>query len=207
MNQESKFFIGVIALTVVVIAIAFFFLGRPQSSADNTILLGENSEATGSAIPVSILVEFSDYQCPYCAQAWPYVEDLLNQYPDKLRFVYRHFPLSQHQFAKTAAYAAEAAGKQGKFWQMSDLIFQNQSSLSAALFPKLAQDLNLDLEQFNKDMEDAQIKGKVEKDLSDGQKLKVNSTPTFYLNGQKLVLQSIDDLKTEVENSFRYTNR
>lgn len=199
MNQESKIFVTIAALTLAIFLGAVWLLSRGgEKVVDNRSLLGVSSQATGSATPKATLVEFSDYQCPYCAKVWPYVEDLIRKYPDKLQFIYRHFPLPQHQYAKGAAYAAEAAGKQGKFWQISGLIFENQSLLSEELFTKLAERLGLDMDKFKQDTISSGIKDKVAADLADGQGLGVNSTPTFFLNGKKMKLNSFSDLEQEV---------
>lgn len=200
MSQESKFFIGIGLITIIILAGAVFFMGKPQAPADSKVVLGAQQQ--GPENSVVTLVEFSDYQCPFCAQAWPYIEKLVGKYPNNLQFVYRHFPLPQHQFAKEAAYAAESAGKQGKFWGMSKLLFENQDKLSPDLFPKLAQDLGLNIEQFKKDVQDDAIKNKVEADLSDAKKLGLNSTPTFFLNNNKINLQNFSDLEQQVEKSI-----
>lgn len=199
MNQESKIFIIIAALTLAIFLGAVWLLsGGGEKVVNNQSLLGVSTQATGSATPKATLVEFSDYQCPYCAKVWPYVEDLTDKYPDKLQFIYRHFPLPQHQYAKGAAYAAEAAGKQGKFWQMSALIFENQSSLSHELLVELAKKLELDMEKFQQDRNSSAVKDRVDADWTDGQKLGVNSTPTFFLNGKKMKLNSFSDLEQEV---------
>src|SRR3989338_2763343 len=206
MNQETKVFIGIGVITVAILIGAVFLFSKPQSvpqAADTRVVLCAQQQSVGPENSQVTLIEFSDFQCPACKAAWPTVEALTKAYPNQLRFVYRHFPLPQHKFAKDAAYAAEAAGKQGKFWEMSNLLFENQESISPELFPKLADELRLDLEQFKKDMESQEIKDKVEADLNDARTLGVNSTPTFYLNGTKVNLANFDDLKTQVEKSLR----
>lgn len=139
------------------------------------------------------LVEYSDYECPACALFYPVVKQIVDQNPDKLVFVYRNFPLPQHQNALSAAYAAEAAGKQGKFWEMHDLLFTNQntwasqsSTTARDTFIGYATQLGLNIDQFQKDMDSQAVKDKVETDYQSGVKSGVGATPTFYLNGSKM---------------------
>lgn len=144
------------------------------------------------------LVEYGDFQCPACAAYHPLVNKLLKEQGENFRFVYRHFPLRQHLQAKDAAYAAEAAGRQGKFWEMYDLIFQNQidwaeKSKAKDIFLGYAVSLELDAEQFKKDRDLSEVKTRVEKDAQDGLKIGVNSTPTFYLNAKKIQPRNYDE--------------
>ncbi|HLD96366.1 MAG TPA: thioredoxin domain-containing protein [Patescibacteria group bacterium] len=137
-----------------------------------------------------VLVEYSDFQCPACAAYAPIVNSIMEEFGDRVAFVYRHFPLPQHQQAELAAQAAEAAGKQGKFWEMADLIFVNQSkwegsSKAREEFISYAQLLNLSISQFETDMDSAEVKKEVTNDYLSGAAI-VNATPTFFLNGEKI---------------------
>lgn len=134
------------------------------------------------------LVEYSDLQCPACQSYNPVVKELLNKHPKDLRLVYRHFPLDMHEHALEAAYAAEAAAKQGKFFEYHDLLFDNQQDWEKAknvtsLFMKYARELKLNEKQFTADMKSKDVQAKVEADKMSGTQLKINSTPTFYING------------------------
>ena len=126
----------------------------------------------------------------------------------KVRFAYRHFPLPQHKNAKLAATVAEAAGLQGKFWEMHDLIFQNQSDWSedknaAVIFAKYAQDIGLDLARFQTDIASDEIKAKIENDYKSGVKAGVNSTPSFFLNGKKITNpRNYDEFKNAIEQAL-----
>ncbi|PIQ67018.1 MAG: disulfide bond formation protein DsbA [Candidatus Zambryskibacteria bacterium CG_4_9_14_3_um_filter_40_16] len=138
--------------------------------------------------PVTLL-EFSDFQCPACRSYEPVLEELLNMFPNELRLVYKHFPLSTiHIGALPSAQASEAAGLQGKFWEMHDLLFETQNiwSLSPTKdkFEKFAEDLGLDIEKFKNDYSSDEISNKINIDIELTRELGLNSTPTFYLNGK-----------------------
>jgi protein-disulfide isomerase len=131
------------------------------------------------------LVEFSDFECPYCSKAAAKVEAILKAYPKDVRLVYKQFPLPSHPHAKMAAVAALAAQAQGKFWPMHDKLFAQYNSLSPEAIATMASALGLDVTRFRQDMQSAQIKQTVEQDVADGDKLIVDSTPTFFINGKK----------------------
>lgn len=138
-----------------------------------------------------VLIEYSDFQCPACAFYYPLLKKFSEEFGDKIAIVYRHFPLPNHQNAKPAAYAAEAAGKQGKFWEMHDIIFDSQKDWkdrrnADEIFINYAQTLNLNIDQFKTDFASKEIRKKVEGAYQNGIGLGLNSTPTFFLNGKKL---------------------
>lgn len=201
-SSETKFFLGVILATVVTLAVAVFYFSRPPKEVSLETLIPQDAWATGAAEPKATLVEFSDFQCPACATAYPVVKKVVETYKDDLRFVYRHYPLDQHQFSKKAAEAAEAAGAQGKFWEMHDALFTNQQNLSPESINGLGIELKLDMERFTKEMTEGTYLAKVGKDIKDGTSLGVNSTPSFFLNGKKLSLFSFADLETEVKKAI-----
>jgi protein-disulfide isomerase len=136
--------------------------------------------------PITI-VEFSDYQCPYCSKAESTVTDVLKKYGDKIHFVYRDYPLSFHQNSEVAAEASECAKDQGKFWEMHNAMFANQDKLASADLVTTAAGLGLDKDKFKACLDSGQKKQEVQKDFQDGQKYGVTGTPTFFINGIKLV--------------------
>lgn len=152
-----------------------------------------------------VLVEFSDLQCPACGQYHNLLLDQLDkdkEVTSKITFVYKHFPLdAAHPHAREAAYAAEAAGKQGKFFEMHDLIFENQATWSEEANPVntfigFAKKLKLNEDQFKKDMASNEVKDRVQKDFLAGNDVGVQGTPTFFLNGKKLDNPgSVEDFK------------
>ncbi len=130
------------------------------------------------------LVEYGDFECPYCGEAYPIVKEIQKIKGDVLRFVFRNFPLSEmHRHALRAAYAAEAAGKQGKFWEMHDLLFENQENLDDKDLRLYAEELSLDMNKFAKDMDSDDVAKKVQEDIMGGIQSGVNGTPTFFING------------------------
>ncbi|MFA5841450.1 MAG: thioredoxin domain-containing protein [Candidatus Paceibacterota bacterium] len=156
-----------------------------------------------------VVVEYSDFQCPACAAFFPAVDDLNKELDGKILFVYRNFPLPQHQNAELAAEAAGAAGLQGKFWEMHDALFENQAEWSESgnakdFFIRYAGTAGINIEQFNRDISSREVKNKIEDDLSGGFKANINSTPTFFLNGKKMEgFNSYDEFKNLVREAVR----
>jgi len=202
LTSETKLFMGVFGFTALLIVLALIIFSRPAKPLPQEELILPDSQATGSAQAKTWLVEFSDFQCPACKAFSGEVASLIKKYPDKLLVVYRHFPLSQHPEARNAAVAAEAAGVQGKFWEMERLLFNSQDELSAAKYASLAADLNLDLNEFSQSLNDRKLTDKIQADVDYGNRIGINSTPTFYFNGIKLSLNTPSDLTRDVEKAI-----
>lgn len=201
-------------LTVVLFGGAYIYSSQVNEgtnedydSSINTTALTE-SQIKGNPDSEVKLVEYSDFQCPACAQFYPVVKELLDKYGDQISFEYRHFPLIQnHPFAEPAARAAVAAGIQGKFYEYHDILFERQSQWSTALnpnrmFSEYATELGLDVNQFEKQMRSSDIRDKVKNDLQDGFAAGVTGTPSFYLNGEKLQLTTLGDLMLFTEQAL-----
>lgn len=140
---------------------------------------------TNPVAPIE-LVEYGDYECPYCGRAYPIVKEIKQQLGNNIRFVFRNFPLSKiHPNAFPAALATEAAGLQGKFWEMHDLVFEHQKELDAERILLLADRLGLDATRFQSDLQQQALIDKVEQDFESGIRSGVNRTPTFFINGKK----------------------
>lgn len=149
--------------------------------------------------PVTI-TEFSDYQCPFCARSEPIINDVLKEYPEKVRFVYKHFPLvSIHPQAMPAAKAAVAAQKQGKFWEMHEKLFANQRELGPEQFKKYAQEIGLDLTRFEHDMNSEETQKKIQDDMALAQQVGIRGTPTIFVNGKLLQNRSVDGFKQMID--------
>lgn len=141
----------------------------------------------GPANAPIVMVEYGDFQCPFCQRAQNTVNQFWNQNPDKILHVWKNFPLlSIHPGAEPAAKACMAANKQGKFWEFRKLLFENQQNLNQQTFENLAQQLGLNMEQFKADMESAEIKAIIQKDIQEGLKNGVQSTPSFFINGTEV---------------------
>lgn len=148
--------------------------------------VSEMDHTQGSQSPQLQIVEYGDFQCPTCGAAEPIIEKIMKEFGEAISLTFRNFPLTNlHQFAFGAAIAAEAAGKQEKYWEMHNLIFANQRSLSDETLLSLAQQIGLDMSTFNADTEDPEITKKVEADFESGARSGVNGTPTFFINGTR----------------------
>ena len=143
-------------------------------------------KAKGSSKAQVTIVEFSDFQCPYCSRVLGTLDKLMKDYPDKVRVFFKHNPLPFHSDAPLAAQAAVAADKQGKFWQMHDILFKNQSALKRENLEKYAAEIGLDVAKFKKDIDSPAVKKRVDDDLELGKKLGVQGTPNFFVDGRPI---------------------
>ncbi|MEF9475888.1 MAG: DsbA family protein [Candidatus Mariimomonas ferrooxydans] len=148
--------------------------------------------------PITV-VEFSDFQCPYCARFAPTINEVLKAYPNEVKFVYKDFPLSFHKQAKNAAKAARAAGEQGKFWEMHDLIFEKYSTVNEVMFKEFATKLNLDMNKFLADFNSNKYDNLIQQDINLGRQAGVTGTPTLYMNGKRMQRRSFDDFKQAID--------
>jgi protein-disulfide isomerase len=140
----------------------------------------------GNANAPLTLLEYGDYQCPYCGAAYPIVEQVRQHFGDRLRFVFRHFPLTQvHPHAESAAEAAEAAGAQGKFWEMDDMLFTHQYALDDVHLAEYAAVIGLDIGGFKLDLASHAYAEQVREYFLSGVRSGVNGTPTFFINGER----------------------
>jgi Na+:H+ antiporter, NhaA family len=130
------------------------------------------------------LVEYGDFQCPYCGDAYPVVQELVERFGERLRFVFRHMPLADlHPRAPAAAEAAEAAAAQGRFWEMHDRLFEHQLELSDAELREHAAAIELDVERFGSELDEGVHRARVEEDFRSGVRSGTPSTPRFFVNG------------------------
>ncbi len=156
------------------------------------------------------VIEYGDFQCPACAAYQPTVHQMLSDYGDRIVFVFRNFPLSQHQNAWISAQAAEAAGLQGKYWEMNSVLYEKQTDWSELpsgdarnKINEYASSLSLDMNKFNQDINSDQVKHKVQSDLDGGTKAQIDHTPTFFINGTQIPNPSnYDDLKSAIDKAL-----
>lgn len=214
MTKEAKILIA-IAIVVVIGGILLAIFANPQptepgAAVDEKSLIRENSHMTKSADAKVNLVEFGDFQCPGCAAASPRVKEIVEFYKDNpdVNFVFRNFPLDTiHPNAHVSAEAAEAAGKQGKYWEMHHMLFEKQSEWGTAsnpvdIFVAYAEGLGLNIDQFRQEVSQRMYADIIKADYDDGTAVGVNSTPTFFLNGVRVETPSVptvEELKSLIE--------
>jgi protein-disulfide isomerase len=162
------------------------------------IAIGDAPVRGPADAPVTI-VAFDDFQCPYCARLEPDLKQILDAYPDKVRLVFKNYPLSMHAHAREAAIAALAAERQGQFWPFHDRLFASSNVLSEQKIEEIAKDLKLDMARFEKDRKDSALQAKIEKDIAEGQQLGVRGTPTVFINGRLLRDRSPAAFKATVD--------
>ncbi len=206
MFKDKGLIIGIVA-TIILIAGGVFFFSKPASPSSPNKKISQEILApqdtyiagglvNGTYLPATssaqiTLVEFGDYECPACAQYSPLVKQLLTEMPGKINFVFRNFPLTQHTNAPISAQAAEAAGLQGKFWEMHNKLYETQSQWAketdpTSIFISFAKELGLNEEQFKSDLDSSKVKDKIARDSNDANLINISATPTFYVNGSQM---------------------
>jgi len=211
----SKQFWAVVAVIVLVLVGISVFTGKKSDTSTSGNTKAATSHTEGQGTTGVTLVEYGDYQCPYCQTYHPTVKQIVADYGDKITFQFRNFPLtSLHQNAFAAARAAEAAGKQNKYWQMHDLLYENNdpngssgwvaSKAPSSYFNNFATQLGLNLTQFKKDYASMAVNNAINADMAAGTKLGVEGTPTFYINGKKATISnSPDDFKKALDAAIQ----
>lgn len=167
----------------------------------------EDQPLKGNPKAAVTIVEFTDFQCPSCAQAQPVIEQALKEFEGKVKLVVRDFPLEKHREAFQAAEAAEAARAQGKYWEYIALLFQNQSALSKDKLNDYAAQLKLNPQQFTAALEAGTFADKVQLDAQEGLRLGVNGTPTLFVNGRRVAEPSYEALKAAIEEAIKTTEK
>lgn len=165
--------------------------------------VSKNDHIQGNPNAGLVIVEYGDYQCPYCGAAYPVLKELMKEFGNGIGFVFRNFPLSEmHPYAKPAAMAAEAANRQGKFWEMHDAIYEHQQNLSESFLMEVAEKLHLDMEQFKADLQSRELAEKIDSDFESGVISGVNGTPSFFVNGKKFNGGATDLFELVRENTI-----
>ena len=158
-----------------------------------------NSATKGPADAPVTLTLFDDFQCPYCARLVPTIEQVTQAYPNQVRVVFKHFPLSMHKFAKQAAAASIAARNQGKFWPLHDQLFANYNQLNDEKIRALAASVGLDMERFDKDIQDPALQQEIAADMQLGTSSGVRGTPAVYINGVQLKDRSLAGFRKAID--------
>ncbi len=210
----SKTFWIILAILVAgligIFAVANRSSEAPKEEISNPTAIRESDHVEGPADAKVTLVEYGDFQCPACAASFKIVKELRTQYQDKARFVFRHFPLSNiHPNAMAASRAAEAAGMQGKFFEMHDLLYENQKEWSTStnageFFNQYAQEIGINVDQFEKDSNSSETIDAINQDIAISKSLQISATPTFYINDQKLesLPRSLAEFKAKLDEAL-----
>ncbi len=178
---------------------------RPQVDPNKVyeIPVGNSAVRGPKSAPVTITM-FSDFQCPFCAQTAPIIEQVLAAYPNDVNFVMKQFPLRQiHPQADPAARAAIAAGKQGKFWEMHDELYKNTRTLTPETIKGSAEKVGLDMKKFEADMSSDEVKKQVDEEMALGAKSDVRGTPSFFVNGKIAQNRSVDGFKAQIDAELK----
>lgn len=194
--------IAAIVGTFILLFVVYKFTNTPvRTEFPELNVLRKNDNAKWKKDSKNILVEYSDLQCPACKGFYDFLKDFEKTATPNASFVFRHYPLYQiHLNAFSAAYAAQAAAGQGKFWEMESALYEKQSEWSGLqnpkeYFVKTAAGLKLDTEKFKKDMDSEAVKQRVQENISEAEKAGFNSTPTFVLNGKKVDVKTFEEFK------------
>lgn len=185
----DKRFLAIVGI-IVVLFVGFLVLRDTDDAGQTNSNAEPTNHVKGENTANIVLTEFADFQCPACAQYYPVLEQVVDKYGEEIAFQFRHFPLvSIHRNAFAASRAAEAAGKQGKFWEMYDLLFAGQSDWSTqtnpnGIFETYAKQIELDVAQYNEDFKSAAVNDAINADRSVGEEIGITGTPSFTLNGE-----------------------
>ncbi len=218
MTKEAKLVGMILAIVLVVLGVGIVLMLRsPQNYTNPTATTDpktkeeainrETPNVRGKLDSAVTFVEFADVQCPACAAINPSVNELFKEYGDRVKFVFRHYPLPQHKNAKVAADAVEAAGAQGKFWEMLDLLYAKQPEWETLGDPKpvfrtMAKAVGLDEEKFDKALVGQSSRGRINQDETDGSALGNPGTPTFYVNGEQIYNGGLAAAKQKIEEAL-----
>lgn len=174
----------------------------PDPNKKYDIKIGD-SFAKGPADAKVTIVEWSDFQCPFCSQAKDLVHQILDAYPKDVRFVFKNYPLPFHQQAMPAAKAAIAAGKQGKFFEMHDKLFENFRTLAPEKYAEWAKELGLDVDKFKKDMDSPETAAQVTTEMKEAGEVGVRGTPSFFINGKQPAGRSFELYKSIIDEEIK----
>jgi protein-disulfide isomerase len=196
----------VFAVVAVLMIGSFLYANYASDKANDGVVLSDHIKGNKDASVT--LTEYGDFQCPACAQFSPIVKAVLDQYGDQIAFEFRHFPLiSIHPYAVPAAKAAEAAGVQGKFFEMHDKLYENQnawakSAAPQAFFVQYAEELGLDVGLFKQHMRASLVEEKIESQFKEAQEKGLTGTPSFFLNGERLEFQTMDEFFAAIDTAL-----
>ncbi len=209
LSTDTKIILGISIVTVAILSIGVFLLSKGSTNTvsgkvDQSFLIKSHSQRIGSDSAKVKIVEFGDYQCPACGAANPIVNKILSDYKDRIEFVFRNFAFIGNE-SKWAGEAAECSAEQGKFWEYHNFLYDHQKGENEGTFSKdnlkgFAKFLNLDTQKFISCLDSDKTSGVVSSDTADGQAAGVNSTPTFFINGEKNAgVLSLEQFKSKID--------
>lgn len=208
-NNSLKWGLGAIVFLAVMYGLFVYLPNELSPTKDSTLFTVTDEWIRGPEDAAITIIEYSDFQCPACGQYYPVLKQLKEEFPNDLRVVYRHFPLRQiHINADISARASEAAGQQGKFWEMHDAIFEAQQEWSnvadpTEIFTGYALQIGIEKEAFLESLNSSTTAAAVSADEATGRSLAVQGTPTFFMNGEKLTNpRSFEDFKKIIEETL-----
>ncbi|KND49251.1 MAG: Periplasmic thiol:disulfide interchange protein DsbA [Parcubacteria bacterium C7867-008] len=213
MKKNSGFWIlgGLAGAAIVLILVSNFLNASPVSNeVAAPIALSADDHKKGAENSQVILIEYLDFECEACGAYYPLVKKMEAEFGDRITFVARYFPLQGHRNGVPAAHAVEAASRQGKFWEMHDILYERQKDwgekqvATPEVFEAYAQELGLDMDKFKADVGSPDVAARVKRDMDEGIQLGVKSTPTFFLNGNKLANpQSEEAFRSILQNALQ----
>lgn len=213
---KDKFVLGIIIATILVIIGGVFYVNKTGSSSSSDPNVSQEDQKLlevvsddyikGNKDASVTFIEYLDFECEACGSYYPLIKQLEEEFKNEVRFVNRYFPLTGHKNGMTSALAVEAAAKQGKYWEMHDILFENQKSWGEkqspdpTIFEVFAKQIGLDINQFKKDVASQEVKDRVNRDKDSGTKLGISGTPTFFLNNEKIPNpKNPEDFKTFIQ--------
>jgi protein-disulfide isomerase len=204
MTPRSAMRLPLLALTLAALATASPLAGCDDERSDRQPVPAGDSPARGASEAWVTIIEFSDFQCPWCASVQPTLEKVLATWGDDVRVVYKHLPLPSHDRAVPAALAAECAREQGRFWEMHDLLYERQPAFSDAQLREYAVELGLDAGRFDACMDEEAPRRRIEADAKLAERFGVEGTPGFFVNG-RLVEGALpfEDFRLVIEEALR----
>jgi protein-disulfide isomerase len=199
----------IIGAAIVLMAGSFFLSQQASKGSNDGIVVSDHIKT--AADPKATLTEYGDFQCPACGQFYPIVSAVLEQYGGNLSFEFKNFPLPMHPYAIPAAKAAEAAGQQGKYFEMYDKLYQNQdawaqSSAPQAFFNQYAEELGLNMDQFKKQMRSSILSDHIKAQQKEAMDKGFTGTPSFELNGEKLEFTTYEEFIGKIEAALGIEN-
>ncbi len=198
---------GATALVVLAVVVLYFFTGAAATEPSKAAPVASTDITYGPADAKLTVIEYSDFQCPFCAEYAKWLTQLRQKYGDQVQFVYRFYPLSTHEWATIAAKVAYAAYLQGKFWEMHDLLFERQDEWASSsdprpLFDSYAESLGLDMDKFHADADAQSTTDFIKQQAAEGKKAGVDHTPWFIIGGKSVLPRSLEQFDKAIREAL-----